>query len=669
MVKPSKKAASAARKAARTAATDAKKKLPVQSVLLNQFGFTIKRKPGRPKKLVSPPPAPPTKTPSPAAAAKTPSPAAVTDEKPAAKRQIHRWNSPESFDVLKRAILAEAGDEKELSPEFASIPRSTFKRLKERFRAAAKEHGISLEDVVSSMVFKEKGKPLLSKDEVVFFCSVLEYRDSKNRGATRAEAITLIMDIAQCGNRKRAENHYDYLVREKKLIDLKRDGRVTSAQGTTTKRTQINAEQQLRWMGTIEAARDELYRLNKPTALFKEVEAHFWGNLDETCLLASEGTIKVVASNKKTKTELVKDDCRASITVLRIGFAAGVQGPLIFLAKGKTMDRPSLKVLLRQPGVPPGSVVLMTPNAFMNDETWEKIVPLLAKAIRELPVIRDHKDWWVVVSLDGFGSHVNVGTALKVFHEHKIFIIKEEGDTSQVNQAYDQWVAKRDKSMMRDALNTVRGHLGCKMDQWYLIAVAVDALKKVGADPWIDSFKKVNMHPATRVSGEEWLKILDARGVLSAEKFFDKRTSLYDAMPAVWKKLQPEERHEVIAVIKQIYAKTSDEPVWTKANVVQLAKYAPVDEVYKLRACYHASLCDPSVICRVTEEHQDTAVVAEDAEEHRQLVQLEADRDRRSVQERQEEQASPRALLQPRLQHDGEPSLARRQAGRTVAPP
>jgi len=150
MVKTSKTAAAAARRMARFAATDAKKKLPVQGTL-HQFGYTIKRKPGRPKKLVAPaPPALPIKTPSPVGAAAPP--AAVTDErKPAAKRQVHQWNSPESFDVLKRAVLAEADDEKESSPEFASIPRSTFKRLNERFHEAAKLNGIMLKDVESSM--------------------------------------------------------------------------------------------------------------------------------------------------------------------------------------------------------------------------------------------------------------------------------------------------------------------------------------------------------------------------------------------------------------------------------------------------------------------------------------------------------------------------------------
>jgi len=355
------------------------------------------------------------------------------------------------------------------------------------------------------------------------------------------------------------------------------------------------------------AAREELYCLNQPTELFKNLEEHFWANLDETCLMASDGTIKVIGSIAKAKTELIKDDCRASITVLRIGFASGTQGPLIFLAKGKTMDRPSIKANLRSEGVPKGSTVLMTPNAFMTDVTWTKVVPILCKAIRNLPVIRDHPDWWIVIALDGFGSHINVDEAQLMFHKYKILILKEEGDTSHVNQAYDQSVAKADKSMMRDALATVRPQLGQKLDQWYLIAIAINSLAKIGPEPWIQSFIKVNMHPKHRVSADQWLKNLDERGILSAQPFFRTRTSLYDAMPAVWKKLEPEERHEVCSIIKGIYAQDTNEPVWTKDVVVRLAKYAPLDELHKLRACYHASLADPSVLVRQEEEHTDVS--------------------------------------------------------------
>jgi len=223
-----------------------------------------KRGRGRPKKApaaAKSPPAPaakakkastasaPLKTPSPAAGA----PVAVTeDKKVAGKRQLHQWNTEEAFPVLQKAILAAAQDEKESSVEFLSIPRSTFTRMNDRFQAAATQFNVPLAEVTRTMVFKQKGNPpLMSESEVTFFQDILQYRDLKNRSYTRMEAVGLMMEITQNGNRRKCEDHYDYLIRQKRLPLLKRGGRVTSAQGTTTKRTQIHAEQQLRWMGTM----------------------------------------------------------------------------------------------------------------------------------------------------------------------------------------------------------------------------------------------------------------------------------------------------------------------------------------------------------------------------------------------------------------------------------
>ena len=63
------------------------------------------------------------------------------------------------------------------------------------------------------------------------------------------------------------------------------------------------------------------------------------------------------------------------------------------------------------------------------------------------------------------------------------------------------------------------------MNQWILISIAIDAQYRIKKEVWIDLFKKANMHPHTRVSFEKWLKVLDKRGFLSAEEFFDNRNS------------------------------------------------------------------------------------------------------------------------------------------------
>jgi hypothetical protein len=114
----------------------------------------------------------------------------------------------------------------------------------------------------------------------------------------------------------------------------------------------------------------------------------------------------------------------------------------------------------------------------------------------------------VVLTLDGFSSHLNVPEAMDVFHEHKIFIVKEEGDASDTNQPYDQAVAKDDKKNIRYLLDTCRIKIK-NITQWDLIATCIIALEHVKRESWNNSFKKVNLHPEFRiplVSGSKRLK-------------------------------------------------------------------------------------------------------------------------------------------------------------------
>ena len=77
-------------------------------------------------------------------------------------------------------------------------------------------------------------------------------------------------------------------------------------------------------------------------------------------------------------------------------------------------------------GAPPGSKVIATPNAYMINEAWNLIAEDFAKGLRQLPVINKYPDLWMVMTLDGFGSHLE-GDALKLFAKHKILVVKEEG--------------------------------------------------------------------------------------------------------------------------------------------------------------------------------------------------------------------------------------------------
>ena len=62
-------------------------------------------------------------------------------------------------------------------------------------------------------------------------------------------------------------------------------------------------------------------------------------------------------------------------------------------------------------------------------------------------VFKNYPGLWMEITLDGFGYHLG-GNALKVFADHKILIVKEVGDTSQVCQAYDNGLIKATKAII-----------------------------------------------------------------------------------------------------------------------------------------------------------------------------------------------------------------------------
>ncbi len=103
---------------------------------------------------------------------------------------------------------------------------------------------------------------------------------------------------------------------------------------------------------------------------------------------------------------------------------------------GKQIELDSFKNFAENYPAPTGSHVSMTPSTYMTDEAWSKLVPFLCQGIWLMQGIKDHPDLWVVLSLDGFGSHL-ASNSLLVFNEYKILVVKEEGDTSYISQAYD----------------------------------------------------------------------------------------------------------------------------------------------------------------------------------------------------------------------------------------
>ena len=119
---------------------------------------------------------------------------------------------------------------------------------------------------------------------------------------------------------------------------------------------------------------------------------------------------------------------------------------------------------------PPGSKVIPTPNAYITDKVWNNLATSFDKGLRYSPAIKDYPEIWMVLTLDGYGSHLQ-RDALKIYADYKILILKEEGDTSQMCQAYDKDVSLSDKRNHHHFLNGIRMAVNM-VDQYALIIVA-----------------------------------------------------------------------------------------------------------------------------------------------------------------------------------------------------
>ena len=86
---------------------------------------------------------------------------------------------------------------------------------------------------------------------------------------------------------------------------------------------------------------------------------------------------------------------------------------------------------------------------------------------------------------------------MESFTKYTILVVKEEGNTSQVLQAYDQDAAKSDKRCTRELLDSYICHIKYKIIQWKLILVSNKALNKVAkGTSWRGSSIKVNLCPS-----------------------------------------------------------------------------------------------------------------------------------------------------------------------------
>ena len=179
----------------------------------------------------------------------------------------------------------------------------------------------------------------------------------------------------------------EYLIPLKWLTYLKRLRQLVTAQATTTEQSQICVSQQYRWQMMIEAKWEDLRRTNSPCDIFICYAHYFQLNLDKNCFLCNEGELRIIGRNDKPCNDKKFSDLRFSITVLRVWRAAGVNVPVIFLAKGSKVHRRMIgNNLVAKYGLPEGSCVIPNKSAYMNDLTWAKVMKVVAPGIRKMTV-------------------------------------------------------------------------------------------------------------------------------------------------------------------------------------------------------------------------------------------------------------------------------------------
>ena len=123
----------------------------------------------------------------------------------------------------------------------------------------------------------------------------------------------------------------------------------------------------------------------------------------------------MVASKAINKHQNNTDDNRRNITISFCLISSGVCGPRFYLVKVEKIDIQNFNGdFAKKHKAPPGSKVIPTPNSYTTDKVWNKLLPAFAKGILDMPVIKYYPELWMVLTLDGYGYHLQ-GDALKIF--------------------------------------------------------------------------------------------------------------------------------------------------------------------------------------------------------------------------------------------------------------
>jgi len=282
-------------------------------------------------------------------------------------------------------------------------------------------------------------------------------------------------------------------------------------------------------------------------------------NLDEECVMATGKNFRICGSAEKKKHDNEKGSSRASITGIRCGNAANQQGPTFLLLAGKRRNPDYSDDFLVKNGAAPGSTIIMTESAFLTNEAWVKMVPILARSLRDIVEVacrplgiskQQAFQLKIILSFDGFKSHLEAASLIK-FADFNIYCLVENRDSSAINQAFDKLVARSGKKRAARVLSLMtRSHITPIIDQWYLVLVVLAMLRDCAqSNVWQNSFIAVNMHPDYRLDFQEWIQKISP-AVAAADKFEKETIDLAELLPRAWQDTPETQKSTWMKIIK-----------------------------------------------------------------------------------------------------------------------
>eukprot|EP00956_Cyclotella_meneghiniana_P037992 scaffold147505_cov79-Cyclotella_meneghiniana.AAC.1 len=192
----------------------------------------------------------------------------------------------------------------------------------------------------------------------------------------------------------------------------------------------------------------------------------------------------------------------------------------------------------------------------MTNAAWIEISKKIVEGYRKLPYVVDNPQWWVLELVDGFNAHIFNHEANVDRFDKKVLSLKEEGDSSHINQAYDRLVARSDKAVNREALiwmqrdKVSNAHT---IDQWDLLSCGLATVRHTRDNPsiWSNSFKATNTKPTDMVDFVDWIKKIESH--LFASDSFELRDVVrvdkYSLLPGFWQAFTPEEKRKAVAIV------------------------------------------------------------------------------------------------------------------------